>query len=37
MNTPDSVTEIGAEAFTGAGCEEQVKRDYPRLFKQTEV
>ena len=30
---PDSVTQIGWEAFAGAGCEEQVKRDYPHLFK----
>ena len=29
---PDSVTEIGWGAFEGAGCEEQVKRDYPHLF-----
>ena len=30
---PDSVTEIGNGAFEGAGCEEQVKRDYPHLFE----
>ncbi|MBR2871889.1 MAG: leucine-rich repeat domain-containing protein, partial [Lentisphaeria bacterium] len=30
---PDSVTEIGWGAFAGAGCEEQVKRDYPHLFE----
>ena len=30
---PDSVTEIGGGAFAGAGCEEQVKRDYPHLFE----
>jgi len=27
------VTYICGEAFEGAGCEEQVKRDYPHLFE----
>jgi len=30
---PNSVTYICGEAFEGAGCEEQVKRDYPHLFE----
>ena len=30
---PDSVTEIGWDTFYGAGCEEQVYRDYLHLFK----
>jgi hypothetical protein len=30
---PKSVTKMGKDVFKGAGCEEQVKKDYPHLFK----
>ena len=33
VTIPPSVTSIGYGTFDGAGCEEQVKRDYPHLFK----
>ena len=35
LKIPSSVTGIGVNAFFGAGCEEQVKRDYPHLFKDS--
>ena len=33
ITIPDSVKQIASGAFNGSGCEEQVKRDYPHLFK----
>ena len=33
VNLPDGITKIADDAFAGAGCEEQVKRDYPHLYK----
>ena len=30
---PPSVTEVGDRAFSFSGCESQVKRDYPHLFR----
>ena len=30
---PDSITWIGTLAFMGTPCEEQVKKDYPYLFR----
>ena len=32
LTFPSSVISIGVNAFGGAGCEAQVKRDYPHLF-----
>ena len=33
ITIPNSVTRIGELAFLWAGCEKQVKRDYPHLYK----
>ncbi len=33
VTIPSSVTTIGRNVFLGTGCEAQIKRDYPHLFK----
>ena len=34
VTIPDSVISIGVSAFFGCPCEEQLKRDHPRLFRR---